>query len=41
MAETSPRLYVGNLPYVAQQADIEALFTDNNVPLYTLAPSPL
>lgn len=32
--EHQARLYVGNLPYVAQQADIEALFADNNISLY-------
>ncbi|KAF2217596.1 hypothetical protein CERZMDRAFT_22015, partial [Cercospora zeae-maydis SCOH1-5] len=30
MAQDSPRLYVGNLPYVAQREDIEKLFADNN-----------
>lgn len=31
MTEESPRLYVGNLPYVAQKHDIERLFEDNNI----------
>lgn len=33
MAETAPRLYVSNLPYVAQKVEIERLFADSNVPL--------
>ncbi|KAF7196005.1 RNA-binding protein CP33, chloroplastic [Pseudocercospora fuligena] len=31
MAETNARLYVGNLPYVAQKSDIENFFSQNNV----------
>lgn len=27
------RLYVGNLPYVAQRTDVERLFADNNIPM--------
>ena len=33
MSMTSPRLYVGNLPYIAQQADIETLFAENDIVL--------
>ncbi|EME38616.1 hypothetical protein DOTSEDRAFT_75395 [Dothistroma septosporum NZE10] len=31
MTENSPRMYVGNLPYVAQKHDIEQLFDHNNI----------
>lgn len=31
MAAEAPRLYVSNLPYVAQKADIERLFDDNKI----------
>ncbi|KAL9527457.1 ribonucleoprotein [Sphaerulina musiva] len=31
MSYESPRLYVGNLPYVAQREDIEKLFAENHV----------
>ncbi|KAK5114067.1 hypothetical protein LTR85_010373 [Meristemomyces frigidus] len=36
MSEASPRLYVGNLPYVAQKADIEMLFAESNVPIKSI-----
>lgn len=29
--QASPRLYVGNLPYSAQRADISGLFASNNI----------
>ena len=29
----NPRLYVGNLPYVAQQSEVEKLFVDCNIPI--------
>ncbi|KAM3424341.1 ribonucleoprotein [Cercospora zeina] len=31
--EESPRLYVGNLPYIAQKRDIEALFEHQRIPI--------
>lgn len=34
MSYESPRLYVGNLPYVAQREDIEKLFAENHVDMY-------
>ncbi|CAJ2510931.1 Uu.00g065560.m01.CDS01 [Anthostomella pinea] len=34
--ENAPRLYVGNLPYVAQKAEIEQLFADNNVEIRSI-----
>ena len=33
MSVVTPRLYVGNLPYIAQRADIETLFIENDVVL--------
>jgi hypothetical protein len=29
----SLRLYIGNLPYVAQRKDLENFFDDNNIPM--------
>lgn len=34
MSYESPRLYVGNLPYVAQKEDIENLFREANIEMY-------
>lgn len=31
--DDTARLYVGNLPYVAQQNEVEKLFADSNIPI--------
>jgi len=36
---TTPRLYVGNLPYTAQSADIESFFKDNGFQVVNLSMS--
>lgn len=40
MSYENPRLYVGNLPYVAQKEDIENLFREANIEMY-MEPNPL